>query len=146
MNDTEVILSANSYCVLATTCKDNSPWAVPIHFANDSKYIYWFSQDSTVHSQNIARNGSVFMVIFDSQQTANAPGGRGAVYISTEATRLVGDAAKVARDIYTDRYPNEKGSEKVTSWSVYCAPIGDINESKSVGKMIYHHYKKEDRV
>lgn len=138
MNDIAAdILKANSYCVLATVCKNGAPWAVPVHFVYDSQNIYWLSQDETVHSENIMRDGRVFFVIYDSHQSG-APGERGAVYISTRAIKLSGDEAMMARDIYADRYPDEN-ERKLVEWSVYCAPIGVVNKAKSIAQMIYYY-------
>lgn len=136
------ILNANFYCVLATVCDDGAPWAVPIHFAYDSTYIYWLSHETTIHSRNIERDGRAFITVYDSHQGPESPDRRGAVYISTVAQQLSGDEAMAARDIYADRYPDEDG-RKLAEWSIYRAPIGEINQEKSVGQMVYYRYKKE---
>lgn len=136
------ILKNNSYCTIATVCDDGAPWSVPVHFAYDSTHIYWFSHEETVHSKNIARDGRVFIVIFDSRQTAESLGDRGAVYVSSKATKLSADAAMAARDIYSDRYPDDN-SRKVAEWGVYSAPIGTIMEDKTKGQLLYFQASQE---
>ena len=130
------ILRANNYCTLATVTADGAPWGTPIHFAYDETTIYWLSQPDTVHSLNIERDGRVFITVFDSRQLAETLGDRGAVYISSRAAKLTGDAALAARDVYNDRYPDDN-NRKLYEWDVYAVPIGELNEDKSNGQMIY---------
>lgn len=141
-NITTTILKNNIYCTVATASNAGEPWAAPVHFAYDTQNIYWVSQDSTVHSQNIEANGRVFITMFDSHQTPETLGDRGAVYISTHATKLSGDAEMAARDIYADRYPDDN-NRKLSEWSVYAAPIGERDDSKTKGQLVYYRHQSE---
>ena len=140
MNDIAIaILKFNSYCTLATASADGEPWGSPVHFAFDKKNIYWVSHGQAIHSVNLRQNPRVFITIFDSRQAAETLGDRGAVYISTQATKLSGDGAMAARDVYSGRYPDDN-SRKMADWEIYSAPIGTIDEVKSKGQRIYLMY------
>jgi len=136
MNDAaRTILDNNRYAVLATVTADGAPWAVPVRIAFDDTTLYWMSKVETVHSQNVTQDRRVSLVVFDSHQTS-APEGKGAVYIATVAQELVGEDAEKARDLYCTRHP-DRADEKFSSWHMYSAPIGEVNEVKSHGTMVY---------
>lgn len=142
MNDTlATILKNNNYCTLATVTPEGAPWAVPVHFSYDAHNIYWVSSDQATHSQNIAANGHVFITVFNSHQTAETADDRGAVYISTQASKLMGDEAAAARSSYLDRYP-EDGDRKLSEWSVYGAPIGELDSSRTKGQLVYFRHEE----
>jgi hypothetical protein len=75
---------------LATADADGTPWASPVWFAHDrySDFL-WVSRPETRHSQNIAANPGIAIVIFDSRTPINT--GRG-VYLEAEAVQLTDDA------------------------------------------------------
>lgn len=138
MNDiASAILKFNSYCTLSTASTDGTPWGSPVHFAYDENKIYWVSHSQAIHSQNLENNNKLFITIFDSRQAAETLGDRGAVYISTKATKLSGDEAIAARDVYSGRYPDDN-SRKMAEWEIYSAPIGKLNEEKSSGQRLYY--------
>lgn len=138
MNDiASAILNFNSYCTLSTVSADGTPWGSPVHFAYDEAKIYWVSHSKANHSQNLEHNNKLFITIFDSRQAAETLGDRGAVYISTRATKLSGDAAMAARDVYSGRYPDDN-SRKMADWEIYSAPIGELNEGKTSGQRLYY--------
>lgn len=61
---------------LATVNEDNTPHNSPVFMAFDEELSgYWSSHPFAVHSQNIAREGNVFIVIFDSRE------GHGGLYM-----------------------------------------------------------------
>jgi nitroimidazol reductase NimA-like FMN-containing flavoprotein (pyridoxamine 5'-phosphate oxidase superfamily) len=98
----KAIIKQVKYATLATVSGDGQPWNTPVFFAYDGFTIYWGSYKDTQHSQNIAANGEVFVVIYDS--TAE-PGKGKAVYISADATALA-DIQENTRAIalLNDRY------------------------------------------
>ena len=137
------ILEKNNYCTLATVTPEGAPWASPGHFAYDLKNIYWLSHGGAVHSQNLDADQRIFITIFNSQQTVETLGDRGAVYIETQAEKLSGDAALAARDIYSDRYSDDNDRKVGEDWHMCAAPIGTLNEAKTKGQLIYFHNTEE---
>jgi nitroimidazol reductase NimA-like FMN-containing flavoprotein (pyridoxamine 5'-phosphate oxidase superfamily) len=77
---------------LATVSPDGAPWNSPVYFAFDGRAFYWSSRCDTVHSTNLVRNPSVFLVVYDS--TAEDSDGH-AVYIRAAAHELK-DPATIA--------------------------------------------------
>ncbi len=61
----ELIKTLN-FMNLATASPEAVPWNAPVFFAFDGDYFYWLSAPEAVHSQNIAHNPAVSIVIFDS--------------------------------------------------------------------------------
>lgn len=131
------ILKFNNYCTLSTVTADGAPWGTPVHFAYDERNIYWVSNAETVHSKNIENNEHIFITVFDSRQLAETLGDRGALYVDSYATKLTGDAAIAARDVYSNRFPDDN-SRKMSEWDIYVAPIGVLNESKTKGQLVYY--------
>ena len=122
------ILKTNTYLTLATICHDGSPYGTPLRFAYDETKVYWLSLDETIHSQNIARDGRVFITVFNSQQNPE-PGSRGAVYIRTIAHALEGEAELAARNVFADRfYDSDKLGHDA---KIYSAIIGEWDSEKS---------------
>lgn len=124
--------------VLSTVCDNGTPWGTPLHFAYDEQYVYWFSHIETQHSKNIARDSRTFIVVFDSRQNPESMEERGAVYISTRAELLDGEDALNAREVYSDRYPDDNG-RRASEWGVYRAAIGMLDEARTKDQMIYYH-------
>jgi hypothetical protein len=76
---------------IATVNGDGTPHNSPVFMAfDDSLKGYWASHPANLHSQNIARDAGVFLVIFDSRE------GHGGLYIKAKATVLE-DRAEAAR-------------------------------------------------
>ncbi len=137
MNETaQAILKFNQYCTLSTVTTEGAPWGTPVHFAYDESNVYWLSNEHSAHSQNIDRDSRVFITVFDSRQAAETLGDRGAVYITSHATKLSNDAAMAARDVYSSRYPDDN-NRKMVEWDVYAVPIGELDEAKTKGQMVY---------
>jgi nitroimidazol reductase NimA-like FMN-containing flavoprotein (pyridoxamine 5'-phosphate oxidase superfamily) len=62
------ILKDIQYATLATVSSTGNPWNTPVFYAYDSDgCIYWSSHPQSVHSQNIAQTGKVFIVIYNSK-------------------------------------------------------------------------------
>ena len=87
MNDDIKTLERNDYMTLATVSEDGSPWATPVKFGYHDGLVYWRSDPTATHSQNIERDGRVSMSVYDPQ---SRPGFEElqAVYIQSQATRL----------------------------------------------------------
>ena len=93
------IFDENVLGMIATVNEDGSPWISPLHMITDGEYIYWFSQEATTHSQNIARDGRISLSLF-STDTSKGPTG---VYINGQAERLTGDGDQHARTVAAQR-------------------------------------------
>ena len=85
------VLDAGRYVVLATADADGVPWASPVWFATeDYREVFWVSYPGARHSQNIAVQPRIAMVVFDS----TVPSGTGqGVYMSATAEQLTDPAA-----------------------------------------------------
>lgn len=137
MNEvTRTILDNNNFAVLSTVSQAGVPWGTPVHIAFDEQNIYWISADSAVHSQNIANNGKVFLVVFNSAQDT-AKETRAALYVSTIARALEGDEAAAAHDtVYAKRFTTSHLPDGGAH--IFAAPIGTLNEAKTRGEMQYY--------
>jgi hypothetical protein len=61
------ILGKIQYINLATVNEDGSPWNTPVSAAHDDQLnFFWGSSPDNVHSDNIRRDGRVFVTIYDS--------------------------------------------------------------------------------
>lgn len=78
------LLATARHAAIATVNKDGSPHNTPLRIILDPKleYIYWGSHPESVHSQNIIRNGQVFIVFYDAIQ-------RGGLYIKGESAHAL---------------------------------------------------------
>jgi len=61
------IVNEIAYATLATVCPTGEPWNTPVFCAHDGFTLYWSSQPDSMHSKNIAANGQVFIVIYNSK-------------------------------------------------------------------------------
>lgn len=94
------ILESNAYCTIATVCEDGSPWSTPVFFARRKKVLYWWSPRSARHSQNIFRDGRVFVTVFNS----SAPEGEGvALYMRGVASEVSADELPHALEVYNSK-------------------------------------------
>lgn len=83
------LVAENSYLTLATAGADGTPWACPVWFAPRGLELFvWASKPGARHSQNIAENPRVSLVVFDSSR---APAEGSALYVSARA-EVVPDA------------------------------------------------------
>lgn len=77
------------YITIATVNNTGQPWNSPVYSAFDEDYnFYWASDVKNQHSENIAQNNKIFLVIFDS--TAKEGTGEG-VYILAKAHQLTAE-------------------------------------------------------
>ena len=84
------------HAALATVNDDGSPHNTPLLFAFDLKlnYFYWASHPNSRHSENIARDGNVFLVVYESDHG-------GGLYIEAgQARALQGEALIEALKVY----------------------------------------------
>jgi nitroimidazol reductase NimA-like FMN-containing flavoprotein (pyridoxamine 5'-phosphate oxidase superfamily) len=83
------VLDANRYLVLGTAERDGRPRVSPVYFTHDGyRHLYWVSSPASTHSGNVAADGRVGIVVFDSSRPTN----------ETEAVYLTATAAEVAPD------------------------------------------------
>jgi hypothetical protein len=69
---------------IATVNEDGSPHASPVLFAFDGKlHGFWASSPTSQHSQNIVRDGRVFLAVFDSR------GGHSGLFLSGIAAEVI---------------------------------------------------------
>lgn len=61
------ILEKIHYINIATVNEDGSPWNTAVATSRDGQLnFYWGSSPDNIHSQNIRRDGRVFVTIYDS--------------------------------------------------------------------------------
>ncbi len=78
-----LIIDTIEYLTIATVCPDGTPWNSPVYTVYDSDLnFYWKSWVENQHSQNVAHNGDVFLVLYDSRSPAGTGEG---VYIQAKA-------------------------------------------------------------
>lgn len=63
------ILAESTYMVIGTSGEGAKPWVAPVLYVYDKEYnLYFLSAVDAVHSENILKNPSVAISIFDSHQ------------------------------------------------------------------------------
>ena len=82
----QTLLQRIPYITIATVCPDGQPWNSPVVGTFDENLnVYWVSGAKNQHSQNIAGNERIFIVIYDS----HAPLGEGeGLYFKMRARSL----------------------------------------------------------
>lgn len=103
------LLRTVPYVTVATVCADGTPWNTPlVGYFDGNLNLYWSSDTESQHSQNIAANSVISVVVYDS----SLPLGQGeALYLKMKAKRLENQAQITqAKRIYLDRY-GEDGHE-----------------------------------
>src|SRR5438046_1078669 len=77
------LLRSIPHVALSTVNNDGSPHCSPVFMAFDTKlHGYWSSHPDSQHSQNIARDTRVFLVVYDSRE------GHGGLFIEAAAEVL----------------------------------------------------------
>ncbi|HZM64286.1 MAG TPA: pyridoxamine 5'-phosphate oxidase family protein [Candidatus Saccharimonadales bacterium] len=103
------LLAEIHHVPIATVNEDGSPHNSPVFMAfDDDLNAFWASNIDSQHSQNIARTGRVFLVIFDSRE------GRGGLYIEAHAEALqtpgdIADGHKQLKDVKQQLYGGTAG-------------------------------------
>ena len=133
MKQANELFAENVLATLATVNADGSPWGTPVHVATGGEYVYWFSKESTVHSQNIARDPRVSLTLFSPDESRGPKG----VYVNGQVELLSGDSEQTAREIIGTRlggFPPAFAAAKA-----YRLPIGVYNAEKSTGNCWYFY-------
>lgn len=130
------VLNANTYMTLATASVDNQPRSTPVHFAYDEEYVYWMSEPSAQHSQNLATNDKLFVTVFDAGQSVSELAQRRCVYIQTRGEQVNGDDELAAREVFADKFGDEDG-RKAAEWQYYRAKLGEVDADKSDEQRVY---------
>lgn len=101
----------NSLYMVIATSNDNQPWAVPVFFAHDKKYHFYFvSGKETRHVQHIRANEKVAVTIFDSRSTPETVDG---IYIEGKAKEVdMFDLPRVIGLVYRKRFPDLRELKK----------------------------------
>ncbi len=87
------LLAQIHHVAIATVNEDGSPHNSPVFMAFDDQLrAFWASNQDSQHSRNIARDGQVFLVIFDGRQ------GHGGLYIAAQAKPLEGNDIQYGYD------------------------------------------------
>ena len=129
----QVVFDENILAVLATVNEDGSPWATPVHVATDGEYVYWFSHESTIHSQNVARDARISVSLFSPDESKGPKG----VYVNGRAEKLAGEQADTAREVFTNRIGTLP--PVFATASAYRLPLGRYDEKKSTGNCWYFY-------
>ena len=133
MNQVNELFAENILATLATVNADGTPWSTPLHVASDGEYVYWFSKESTVHSQNITRDPRVSLTLFSPDESRGPKG----VYVNGQVELLRGDSEQAAREMIGKRlggFPPAFAAAKA-----YRLPIGVYNAEKSTGNRWYFY-------
>ncbi|HSX05816.1 MAG TPA: pyridoxamine 5'-phosphate oxidase family protein [Candidatus Saccharimonadales bacterium] len=90
------LLNTVLHAAMATVNADGSPHNTPFFFAHDDslQHIYWASNPETNHSQNVARTGQIFVVLYD------AFGGGGLYLRADNAHATEGDELQRAHQAF----------------------------------------------
>ena len=133
MNQVNELFAENILATLATVNADGTPWSTPLHVASDGEYVYWFSKESTVHSQNITRDPRVSLTLFSPDESRGPKG----VYVNGQVELLRGDSEQVAREIIGMRLGGLPPA--FAAAKAYRLPIGVYNAEKSTGNCWYFY-------
>ncbi len=129
----QLVFDENVLGTVATINEDGSPWASPLHVVTDGEYIYWFSKETTMHSQNLVRESRVSLAVFSPDESKGPKG----VYVNGRAEKLTGDDDARARDVATKRLGSLPPVFDVAA--AYRLPLGTYNEQKSTGNCWYFY-------
>jgi hypothetical protein len=89
------LIDENQNMVLATADPEGIPWISPVFFVPDENYnLYWTSEKTARHSENIRCTGATAIVIFDAEPGKPVD----AVYMSCESDELT-DPVEIHRAI-----------------------------------------------
>lgn len=131
--EARTILNDNVIGSLATVNEDGTPWVTPVHLFSDDQYVYWFSLETSQHSQNIARNPRVSASIA-SPDLSKGPKG---VYFNGSVEQLGVDETTEARKLI------EAKINFIPPFFLECTAyrleIGALNRGKSTGNCWYFY-------
>lgn len=77
------LLGSVIHAAMATVNEDGSPHNTPYFFmcSADLTHLYWGSHPQSVHSQNVARSGQLFVVLYEADK-------RGGLFIRADTARI----------------------------------------------------------
>lgn len=127
------LFSDNLVGALATVNEDGTPWVVPVHLFTDGEFVYWFSKQTTQHSQNITRAPRVSLTLYPTSPVGKLQG----VYINGVAQVLGQDATIKAQDLIKQRLGLVP--ENFKSFMAYRVPLGEPSEDHSSGNCWYFY-------
>lgn len=148
VNRAKQLLKSVRHAAMATVNEDGSPHNTPYRFLADEnlEYLYWGSHPDSLHSQNVARTGKVFVVLYE----ANEGGG---LYIkANQAQELNGTELEIALKVHNNyRHQENKSPITIEYYSdgpqkMYRAKITNfyVNSSdKNEQGMVLRDYRKE---
>lgn len=93
------LLNTVRHAAMATVNVDGSPHNTPYFFMRspDLRHLYWGSHLDSLHSQNVARTGQIFVVLYDAQE-------RGGLYIQADDAHIAeGSELEAALKAHNDR-------------------------------------------
>ncbi len=133
VDEAKVILNDNILGSVATLNQDGSPWISPIHVFSDDEYVYWFSKDTAIHSQNVARDPRVSLTLFSSDMSQGPKG----VYINGTAELLGVDDTTESKKLIEAKLG--KIPQNFVEAAAYRLKIGELNRGKSTGNCWYFY-------
>jgi hypothetical protein len=123
---------------LGTVDETGQPWAVPLHFASDGRQIYWFSMPSAQHSRNIANHAAISFAVWTPDRIPTLHG----VCINSSAHLITDDyELEGGKTAFSQKFPEIP--EAFADYSMYAAPIGQVDRAKSVDNKWYLTVKGE---
>ncbi|MDN5819773.1 MAG: pyridoxamine 5'-phosphate oxidase family protein [bacterium] len=129
------ILADHYIGAIATIDSDGSPRSTPLHIASDDEYVYWLSKPNKVHSQNIDRDGRVFV----SLASPSGQSGLRGVYLRGRAEHLSGDKQKPIYQLLVSRIGRANMPPNMDSADAYRLRIGSSDEQKSTTNCWYFY-------
>jgi uncharacterized protein YhbP (UPF0306 family) len=134
-DDARAILQNNVLGSIATINEDGSPWSTPVHVFYDeaNEAVYWFSHETTVHSQNVARDARVSLTLFSPDESQGPKG----VYINGQVEKLDVDKTTTAKDVVRARLTTLPPIFETAT--AYMLKIGTFNSSKSTRNCWYFY-------
>lgn len=129
----KTIFDNNVIGALATINEDGSPLATPLHMVLGEDAVYWFSKETTVHSQNITRDPRASLTLFSTDTSRGTQG----VYISGEAALVDSSGRGAVYELFKKRLGTVPAA--FDNFSAYRLPIGTFSEQKSTGNCWYFY-------
>ena len=129
----ELVFDENVIGTIATVNEDGSPWSSPLHMVTDGEYVYWFSKETTTHSQNIARDNRVSISLVSSDMSKGPKG----VYVNGRAEVLSGDDDIRARRVAIKRLGSLP--PVFDTAAAYRLSLGRYSDEKSTGNCWYFY-------
>jgi nitroimidazol reductase NimA-like FMN-containing flavoprotein (pyridoxamine 5'-phosphate oxidase superfamily) len=127
------ILEKQILGVLGTVCEDGSPYTTTLHIVGDDTHLYWFSQETSTHSENILRDPRVSISMFLQDRSEGLQG----LYVRGKAELLSGENDAYARELVTKKFGETPKMVEISA--AYRLPIGVTDEEKTSGKRWYFY-------